>query len=41
MYHEGAREKDHSDLSNDVFIQKPILTDDLITEINKKIDSTQ
>jgi len=41
MYHEEAREKDHSDLRNDVFIQKPIPTDDLIGEINKKINSTQ
>jgi two-component system, OmpR family, response regulator ChvI len=41
MYHEEAREKDHSDLSDDVFIQKPISTDNLIMEINKKIDSTQ
>ena len=40
MYHEEVREKDHSDLSNDVFIQKPISTDDLVREINKKIDST-
>lgn len=40
MYHEKVREKGHSDLSNDVFIQKPITTHDLITEINKKIDST-
>jgi hypothetical protein len=39
MYHEEARKKDHSDLSNDVFIQKPITTH-LIREINKKIDST-
>jgi DNA-binding NtrC family response regulator len=41
MYHEEVREKDYSNLSNDVFIQKPILTDNLITEINKKINSTQ
>jgi len=41
MYHEEAREKDHSDLSDDVFIQKPISTDDLIMEINKKINSNQ
>ena len=41
MYHEEAREKDHSDLSDDVFIQKPISTDDLILEINKKINSNQ
>jgi CheY-like chemotaxis protein len=41
MYHEEVREKDYSNLSNDVFIQKPILTNDLITEINQKINSTQ
>jgi DNA-binding NtrC family response regulator len=40
MCHEEAREMDHSDLRNDVFIQKPIPTDDLISEINKKINST-
>ena len=40
MYHEEVREKDYSNLCNDVFIQKPILTDNLITEINKKINST-
>jgi CheY-like chemotaxis protein len=39
MYHEEAREKDHSNLSDDVFIQKPITTYDLIGEIYKKIDS--
>jgi CheY-like chemotaxis protein len=40
MYHEEVREKDHSNLSNDVFIQKPISTDNLISEVNKKINST-
>jgi CheY-like chemotaxis protein len=40
MYHEEVREREHSGLSNDLFIQKPILTDDLITKINKKINST-
>lgn len=40
MYHEEAREKDHPALSNDVFIQKPISIDELIMEINKKINST-
>ena len=40
MYHEKVRETDDSDLSNDVFIQKPITTCDLIREINRKIDST-
>ena len=40
MYHRKVREKEHSDLSNDVLLQKPITTHDLIREINKKIDST-
>ena len=40
MYHEEVREKDHSNLIDDVFIQKPITTHALIMEINKKIDST-
>jgi CheY-like chemotaxis protein len=40
MYHEEAREKDHSYLRDDVFIQKPITTHDLIMEINNKINST-
>jgi len=41
MYHGKVREKGHSDLSNEVFIQKPIPTDDLIREINHRINSTQ
>jgi DNA-binding response OmpR family regulator len=40
MYHGKVREKERSDLSNDVLLQKPITTHDLIREINKKIDST-
>ena len=40
MYHEEVREKDYCNLSNDVFIQKPISTDNLISEVNKKINST-
>jgi CheY-like chemotaxis protein len=40
MYYEDAREKDHSDMREDVFIQKPISTDDLILKINEKINSS-
>jgi CheY-like chemotaxis protein len=40
MYREEVREKDYCALSNDIFIQKPISTDDLIKEINNKIYST-
>jgi CheY-like chemotaxis protein len=40
MYHEEVREKDYSNLSNDVFIQKPISTANLISKVNKKINST-
>ena len=40
MYHEKIREVEHCALNKDVFLQKPISTDDLIREINKKIDST-
>ena len=41
MYHQKIREVEHCALNKDVFLQKPISTDDLIREINKKIDSTQ
>jgi DNA-binding response OmpR family regulator len=41
MYHEKIREVEHYALNKDVFLQKPISTDDLIREINKKIDSTK
>jgi CheY-like chemotaxis protein len=41
MYYEDAREKDHSDLREDVFIQKPISTEELLTKINEKINSTR
>ena len=40
MYHEGIREVEHCALNEDMFLQKPISTDDLIKEINKKINST-
>ena len=37
MYREEIREVKHSTLNKDLFLQKPISTDDLIREINKKI----
>jgi DNA-binding response OmpR family regulator len=39
MYLEEIREVEHSTLNKDLFLQKPISTDDLIMEINKKINS--
>jgi CheY-like chemotaxis protein len=40
MYREEIREEmEHSILNKDLFLQKPISTDDLIKEINKKINS--
>ena len=40
MYYEKIRGVEHCALNKDLFLQKPISTDDLIREINKKIDST-
>jgi CheY-like chemotaxis protein len=40
MYHEEFRKVEHCALNKDLFLQKPISTDDLIREINKKINST-
>jgi DNA-binding response OmpR family regulator len=37
MYHEEFRKEEHCTLNKDLFLQKPISTDDLIMEINKKI----
>jgi DNA-binding NtrC family response regulator len=39
MYHENRRGLAHCALNNDLFLQKPISTDDLIKEVNKKINS--
>jgi DNA-binding NtrC family response regulator len=39
MYYGEMRELDHCALNKDVFLQKPISTDDLIKEVNKKINS--
>jgi CheY-like chemotaxis protein len=39
MYREESREGKYSDLDNELFIQKPIPTDDLIIKINNKISS--
>ena len=41
MYHEEFRNVEHCALDKDLFLQKPISTDDLIREINNKINSTQ
>jgi DNA-binding response OmpR family regulator len=39
MYHEEIREEKYSVLDNELFIQKPISTHDLIKKINNKINS--
>ena len=39
MYHEKIREVEHCALNKDLFLQKPISTDDLIREVNKEINS--
>jgi DNA-binding NtrC family response regulator len=39
MYYGERRELEHCALNKDVFLQKPISTDDLIREVNKKINS--
>jgi DNA-binding NtrC family response regulator len=38
-YYQDFREADLHDLSQDLFIEKPISIKDLIIEVNKKIDS--
>jgi hypothetical protein len=40
MYREQIREVEHCALNKDQFLQKPILNEDLIMEINKKIGLT-
>ena len=40
MYHEGFRKTEHCTLNKDLFLQKPIPIDDLITEINKRTVSS-
>ena len=40
MYHEEMRGVEHCALNKDLFLQKPISNDDLIREINNKINST-
>ena len=39
VYREEIREEEHCALNKDLFLQKPISTDDLISEINNKINS--
>jgi DNA-binding response OmpR family regulator len=38
MYHEEFRKAEYSDLSNDLFLQKPISIDTLIMEVNTRIN---
>jgi CheY-like chemotaxis protein len=40
MYHEEFRKAEHYSLNKDLFLQKPIPIDDLVMEINRKINST-
>jgi CheY-like chemotaxis protein len=40
MYHQEIREVDHCALNKELFLQKPISTDDLVREVKKKINST-
>jgi DNA-binding response OmpR family regulator len=40
MYHEEFRKGEHYALNKDLFLQKPISLDDLIMEVNRKINST-
>ena len=40
MYHEEFRKAEHCSLNNDLFLQKPISTNDLVMEVNKKINPT-
>ena len=40
MYHQEIREVEHCALNKDVFLQKPISTDDLIREVINRINST-
>ena len=40
MYHQEFRKAEHCALDKDLFLQKPISTDNLIREINIRINST-
>ena len=39
-YHEEFRKAEHCALNKGLFLQKPIPLDDLIMEVNRKINST-
>ena len=41
MYHEEMRGMEHRALNKNLFLQKPISTDDLVKEINNKISSIE
>jgi DNA-binding NtrC family response regulator len=40
MYHQEAREVEHCALNEDLFLQKPISNEDLVREIDKKINGS-
>jgi CheY-like chemotaxis protein len=40
MYYERNRGMEHCALNKDMFLQKPISTNELVMEVNKKINST-
>jgi CheY-like chemotaxis protein len=40
MYHQEAREVEHCALNKDLFLQKPISNEDLLREIDKKINGS-
>ena len=41
MYHKEVRVKDHCAFNIDLFLEKPISIDDLVMEVNRKINSGQ
>jgi DNA-binding NtrC family response regulator len=41
MYHQEAREVEHCALNEDLFLQKPISNEDLVREIDKKINGSE
>jgi hypothetical protein len=40
MYHSEVREVEHCTLNEDLFLQKPISNEDLLREIDKKINGS-
>ena len=40
MYHQEVREVEHCALNDDLFLQKPISNEDLVSEIDNKINGS-